>query len=286
VNISPIAILIVSYNVCATLQRALHSLGTQFPIVVVDNASHDGSAAMVQRQFPHVTLLALRENIGFGAAVNRAAGYAHATHFLLLNPDAWLDAGSLTDMVDHLTTYKNKWGATALGFRQVDEAGLLQLSFGPPPTLWGELGRKLIQRHFDAKTTTLARLTRAWIDRTFSQARVVSWVAGSALLVERAAFWRIGGFDPGFFLFFEDIDFCLRLACAGGAVVYDPSITVGHSRGVSARKAATLSARAYRDSQARFAQLHQGVWTGRLIARWAAHRRPDTQPVPALPSVP
>ena len=103
------------------------------------------------------------------------------------------------------------------------------------------------------------------IDRVYSAPRVVSWVTGASMLIRREAFDAIGGFDEGFFLYFEDIDFCLRLSNAGRRVYYDPTVTVLHRRGVSARTAPERASRAYRESQILFWNKHRGRWARRAV---------------------
>ena len=279
-QLNAVAVLIVSYNVRAALARALATMPRACEVVVVDNASGDGTVAMARAQFPRVDVIASPTNLGFARAVNLAASRARASHYLWLNPDAWLPRGSIEKLVARYVAHSAAHPRLVLGPRQVDAAGRLQLAFGPAPTLWGEFGRRLVQRRLDRPNERRAAWVRAAIDCWVATPRPVAWVAGSALLVGRRTFWHVGGLDPGYFLFFEDMDFCLRVRRAGGTVIYDPTVTVGHSRGVSAAGAAQLAARAYRDSQARFARQHQGELTGWAMARWAAHRRPDGRPVP------
>jgi len=270
---SDVAVLVVSYNVRAALGRALGSIPPEAHAVVVDNASGDGTQAYVREHFPHVTLCALEDNRGFSQAINRAARLTKAPYLLLLNPDAWLLPGTLAALKDSLDVHRERYGAWAVGPRQVDDDHRLQLSMGPRPTLVGEACRRMVQRRLDRPDSLGAALVRSALDRWAQTPRPVPWVAGSAIMIRRQHFERIGGFDPNFFLYFEDIDFCLRIAQAGGTVVYDPTITVGHSRGVSAHGAQSLARQAYRDSQQYFASRHQGPLLAPLMRAWAQHRR-------------
>lgn len=269
-----VSILIVSFNVRAALLRALRSLPVTAEVVVVDNASADGSADAVAAHFSHVTLVRSPTNLGFGRAINLAAQRASGRYFLLLNPDAWLTEGAL----DHMVAQLERRQAAALGPRQVDEQGRLQLSVGPRPTVGFELVRRTLQRQLDRPHTLGARLMRWALDRALHAPTRVPWVAGSALLVRRAQFEAIGGFDPDFFLYFEDIDFCLRLRRAGGSVLYDPTVTVGHSRGASASTRPGLASLSYRRSQARFAQLHLPALDAVVVRAWARHRGSGENP--------
>jgi GT2 family glycosyltransferase len=272
-NVGDVAVLVVSYNVRAALGRALLSIPAEAHTVVVDNASQDGTPAYVREHFPKVTLCAQADNLGFSQAINRAARLTAAPYLLLLNPDAWLLPGTLPALKNSLDHHYDRCGAWAVGPRQVDDDNRLQLSVGPRPTFWGEACRRLVQRRLDRPHTLGAALVRRALDRWAQGPRAVPWVAGSAIMIRRQHFERIGGFDPKFFLYFEDIDFCLRIGRAGGTVIYDPTITVGHSRGVSAHGAQSLARQAYRDSQQYFAGRHQGRLLAPLMRAWAEHRR-------------
>lgn len=246
-----LSVLVVSYNVAPLLRRCLASLTEADEIVVVDNASTDDSVEMVRREFPTVALIASPDNRGFSAGVNAAAGAATGDLLLLLNPDTEVAPGVVTAMREALCRRPR---ATAIGFRQVDEHGVLQLSFGPPPSLFLELVRMVVQRRLDADDRRLASL----IDRLFSRPVRVPWVSGSALMVRRTAFESVGGFDETFFLYFEDIDFCLRLRREIGPVYYVPSPTVLHHRGRSAAGNPGAADRAYRRSQLLYWRRYRG----------------------------
>lgn len=255
-----ISVLVVSYRVPALLGRCLGSLADAHEIVVVDNASNDGSAELVRARFPKATLIAWEENRGFSAAVNAAAAAATGDKLLVLNPDTELASGALSDMERALDTAgEDVW---AMGFRQVDSEGAFQLAVGPAPSLVGELVRMVVQRRLDAGDRWLGRLVDRWLGKT----RDVSWVGGSALLVRRRAYEAVGGFDDGFFLYFEDADLCLRLRAAGGRVVYHPGITLVHHGGASAAENRDHARRAYRQSQLRYWEKHRGAGVARVIA--------------------
>jgi N-acetylglucosaminyl-diphospho-decaprenol L-rhamnosyltransferase len=253
-----LSVLVVSYNVAPLLRECLASLAEADEVVVVDNASSDGSTEMVRREFPGVTLVASRENRGFSAAVNVAAGAATGDLLLLLNPDAAVAPGVLGAMRAALGRRPD---AAAIGFRQVDSRGAFQLSFGPPPSLVLELIRMIVQRRLDAGDRRLARL----VDRLVSRPVKVPWVSGSAFLVRRAAFEAVGGFDEAFFLYFEDIDFCLRLRKEVGSVYYVPEPSVLHHRGRSAAGDPAEAGRAYRRSQLLYWRRYRGDGVARLI---------------------
>jgi len=256
--VARLSVLVVSYNVAPLLRRCLASLQDADEVVVVDNASSDESVAMVGEEFPGVRLVALGENRGFSVGVNVAARAATGELLLLLNPDAAVPPGGLSRMAAELEARPT---VAAIGFRQIDGNGTFQLSFGPRPSLVLELIRMVVQTWLDAGDRRLA----AFIDRRFSKPRRVPWVTGSSLLVRHSAFDAVDGFDEGFFLYFEDADFCLRLGSKAGPVYYVPTVTVIHERGASARQDQEVARRAYRQSQRMYWRRYRGPVIARIV---------------------
>lgn len=258
-----VSVVIVSYNVAEDLRRCLHDLrrqeGLRAQTIVVDNNSQDDSATMVRAEFPEVELIALADNEGFSSAVNRGAALAAAPQILLLNPDAVLGSGMLGRLVAALGQAGED--VAAIGPRQVDERGGYQLSVGPPARIAWELLRKIAQAGIDRDLAWL----RTGLDLLLRLRQDVPWVAGSCLLVWRQDFLEIGGFDTGFFLYFEDIDFCLRLRAVGRSIHYVSDLSITHRRGASAKTRPQLAERAYRDSQRRFWRLHGGARRALLV---------------------
>jgi GT2 family glycosyltransferase len=253
-----VSVLVASFGVRERLARCLTSVADAHETIVVDNASPDDSARLVRERFPSARLIAWDENRGFGAAVNEAARHATGEALFLLNPDAEVPAGSLGRIE---TALDDNPGAVAVGFRQVDEHGRWQLTIGPGPSLSLDALRGVVQRRLDRGAHWLGRR----LDRALSRPRKVPWVAGSALLVSRSAFEKIGGFDERYFLYFEDVDFCLRLRAAAGRVVYDPRVTIVHARGASASRDVGRARKEYRRSQRLFWRTHRGALTGGLV---------------------
>lgn len=264
---SRVSVLIVSYNNRAVLGRCLAPLVANdgLEVILHDNASTDGSADLVAERFPSVRVLTSPDNVGFARGVNAAARHAVGEYLLLLNPDTEPPSALAEEMVAAL----EESGAAAVGVRQVDSAGFYQLACGPGPSLWADLLRKIVQLRLDRRDQRIAD----WLQRLLREARDVPWVAGSCLMVRRDAFRAVGGFDDDFFLYFEDIDFCLRLRAAGMRVRYDPRVTLVHHRGVSAASNRAVAQRAYRDSQLRFWSKHRGRAAHWLVARYLWLRR-------------
>jgi hypothetical protein len=260
-----VSVVIVTYEVRDLVVKCLASLRGAADIVVVDNASKDGTAAAVADSFPNVTLIANEANLGFGAAVNQGAAVARGDLILILNPDTELGPQGLGEMADAMTRRPR---AAIIGFRQVDQEGTPQLVVGPRPSFVLELLRMVLQRRIDQGDRRLA----GWVDRRLRRARRVPWVSGAALLIRASCFRAIRGFDESFFLYYEDADLCLR-ASSVGDVWYEPGITVTHYRGRSAAQNAVLASQAYRESQLRYWRRYRGTWAVAVIDRYQRLRR-------------
>ena len=259
-----ISVIIASFKVRDLLARCLATVTDADEVLVVDNASQDGTRELVRLDFPKVRLIANDANVGFGAAVNQAARLAAGDFLLMLNPDTELPKGALQAMRREMDIRPE---AAVIGFRQVDANGEFQLAIGPRPSFVLELARMIVQHRLDGGDARLA----AWLDRCLGRPRSVSWVSGAALLVRASAFRLIGGFDESFFLYFEDADFCLR-ARAQGEVWYVPDVTVIHHRGRSALLNRSVANRAYRDSQRKYWRRYRGSWSATAIEAYQGLR--------------
>ena len=218
------SILIVSYNTRELLRRCLLAAeqecarlpeGESAEIVVVDNASADGSAAMVREEFAgRVRLLEAGVNLGFGAANNVAIEAAAGEFLVLLNSDAFFQKGALARAIAHM---REAARVGAGGARLVSADGTPQPSARSFPTLVEEartlLGRAGAQSPESAAT--------------------VDWVTGAFMILRRQALAQSGLFDERFFLFCEEVDLCRRIGQAGYAVQYWPDVVVTHLGGES-----------------------------------------------------
>jgi N-acetylglucosaminyl-diphospho-decaprenol L-rhamnosyltransferase len=251
-----LSVIVVSYNVRDLLRDCLHSLraaGAELPlqILVVDNASADGSAAMVSQEFPEVELLDLGRNLGFPAANNVALEQARAAEILLLNPDTELRPGALPTLRAFLAARPR---AGFVGPRLLNSDGSFQPSAWPQPTL-----RSVLRNHF---------LPVAWRQRAAAPPdapRRAGWVSGAALLTRRAVIDRIGPLDEALY-WSEDVDFCRRAAAAGWEVWYAPEAAIVHhgSRSVPSNRGEVIYHQ-YR-SKVQFFRKHGGT------AEWWALR--------------
>ncbi|MGH2994741.1 MAG: glycosyltransferase family 2 protein, partial [Gaiellaceae bacterium] len=227
--VSDVSIIIVSYNTREYLARSLGVVaGGPHEVVVVDNASTDGSPAFVRERFPSVRLLELTENRGFGAGNNAGMEEATGRWLLLLNSDAW----PVGDAVERLVAYGEAHArAGIVGPRLRNPDGSLQRSVRGHPTLWRLATEYLFLRRLAPRTRLLNAFYGAGFDH--AQAREVEVLKGAVLLVRREAAEAVGSFDPAFFMYGEEMDLCYRARRAGWAVVFTPEAEFVHVGGVS-----------------------------------------------------
>lgn len=243
-----LSIVIVSYNARADLERCLASIHAAPPaasheIVVVDNASTDGSAEAARR-WADVQVVDAGSNVGFARANNLGIRRTSGETLLLLNSDTVVPAGA----IDRLLAELDRDPAVAVvGPRLVDAAGRAELSFGRMISPLNELRQKRL-----AQSDAVERLTR--------RRQYPDWVSGACLLVRRADAEAIGGLDERFFMYTEDVDFCASIRARGKRVLFTPDVEVVHLRGRSAASAPAATNAAYRRSQIAFYEKHHPMW--------------------------
>jgi GT2 family glycosyltransferase len=223
---SRIAVVVVNHNDAGHLRACLASMPPGTEAVVVDNASSDGSAEMVRREFPAVLVIADGTNPGYGAAANEGVRATGAEHVLILNSDTRLEPGAL----EALHAYLERHPRVALvGPRLKNPDGSPQASVFPfPGTLRWLVENEPLSLVAGWIPTARRRLYR------FSPPREpgpVPWVLGAVLAVRRAAFDGVGGFDDSVFLYYEEVDLCERLRRAGWEVHHHPGAAVVHRGG-------------------------------------------------------
>jgi GT2 family glycosyltransferase len=253
-----LAIVIVSYNARADLERTLDSLHASPPAmatrtVVVDNASQDGSAALVRERWPEVLVIDAGANLGFSRANNEGIRATRSEFVLLLNSDTIVGPGAIDALVEVLRRHPE---AAAAGPRLVDEDGRLELSFGRMIGPLNELRQKALGRLYDRGVAWAGRL----VARAASRTHPVDWVSGACLLVRRADAEAVGLLDERFFLYTEDVDFCASLRARGRQVLFTPDAQIIHARGRSRRHDPRNANLLYRRSHLAFYQKHHPHW--------------------------
>jgi GT2 family glycosyltransferase len=241
----------------ASLQRAIGSP----PVIVVDHASDAPAADALSVDFPHVHLLRVAANEGFAAGVNRGAREARGPFLLLLNPDCIVEPTACATLVEWMGAHPE---VGAAGPRIHNADGTLQATARRFPDL---------TTGFAGRSSWLTRvLPRNPLSRRNLPGRdngtdpiVVDWVSGACLIARREAFDAIGGMDEGFFLYWEDADFCRRLKDAGWRIAYLPYAAVTHVGGRSSRHSARASLEAFHRSAFRLYWKHASA-PARLLA--------------------
>jgi GT2 family glycosyltransferase len=246
-----LTIIIVSHNTRTDLEECLASINRHPPhvtheVVVVDNASRDGSLVAVRNGWPTVRTIALDHNVGFAAANNAGIRQSQSELVLLLNSDTVVLESALDRLVDAMHRLP---GAAIVGPKLVDARGAAELSFGQMMSPIAELRQKLTLR---AGAERIEHLT--------SHLREVDWVSGACLLVRRADAEAAGLLDERFFMYCEDVDFCGTVRANGGRVYFTPDATVVHLRGRSAAVAPAATNAAYRQSHLSFYRKHHPHW--------------------------
>lgn len=262
-----IAVVVVTWQSRDAVQRCLAALrdGSNEPldVVVVDNASTDGTPAVIRDAFPAVRVIEAGANLGFGAACNRGAAATSAPWLLFLNPDAEPRPGAIGTLVARAASEPR---ASAAGPLTRFADGAPQLSFGPDLTPLSEPGQRRLVRGVARRDPEILREVTALVRQGGDR----DWVSGACLLVRRSAFDAVGGFDEGYFLYEEDADLCRRLREHGGRVLHVAEAEVAHAGGASMAAAGARTRIAYHRSHVRYYRRWNGtVATLALRARIA-----------------
>ena len=233
---APVAVALVSWNTRELLRRCLRSLepdahAGRAEVWVVDNASSDDSPGLVRREFPWASLLALRENVGYGPAVNLVAARTSTPWLAPANADVELSAGALEALLE---TGEADPMTAIVAPRLLLPDGSTQHSVYPFPTLRLALLFNLRLHRLSGRLADRLCLEGFWDP---ARPREVAWAIGAFLLVRRAAFDGCGGFDPAQWMYAEDLDLGWRLRRDGWRTRYEPRAVVRHEGGASTRQA-------------------------------------------------
>lgn len=238
-----LSIIIVNWNSAEYLDRCLASLGpvpdpADREMIVIDNASHDGSGRLIDEKYPHVQFIQNEINQGFGQANNTAAREATGDLLLFLNPDTEMRPGSLDNLLAHFADLPN---AGAVGGRLYNTDGSLQTSCVQrfPTVLNQAVNLELLRTRFPG----LSIWGIAPLYGATSKPAQVEMVSGACLAIAWSTFVRIGGFREDLFLYAEDLDLCYRLARAGFNNYYIPTVELTHHGGKSTGGKSTLPVR-------------------------------------------
>ncbi len=264
------SVVVLNWNVAELLTACLSSLrdaaGAWWPyteVIVVDNASTDGSVEMVRARFPGVRIIALPTNLGFAGGNNAGIRAAQGEYIFLLNPDTIAHPGSIATLADYVHAHKQVGIA---GPRLLNLDGTLQGSRRRFPTLATALIESTpIQRWFPN-----ARPLRQFymLDRSDDETQQVGWLSGAALMCRKEALEQAGLFDPGYFMFSEEVDLCRRVSDAGWSIIYLPETEITHYGGQSTDQDVPARHVHFNTGKARYFRLHEGRMIGTLVRRY------------------
>lgn len=234
---SEVSVLIVSWNTRELLAACLESLRRSNPacvreIIVVDNASADGSPEMVEQRFPEVKLIRTGSNLGFARGNNLAMQHAVGSLFALVNSDTLVHPGCIETLAEYLDQHPE---VGLVGPRVIGGDGLLQRTCRHLPGLWNTLCRALaLDRAFGGRGIFSGYEVSPVRHEVLHEAEVLS---GCFCLARRSTVEQVGGLDEQFFFYGEDIDWCRRFRDAGWKMVFIPQATATHFGGGSTSKA-------------------------------------------------
>ncbi len=248
-----LSIIVVSYNTRQLLEQCIrsvyeHTTHVNFELIVIDNNSSDGSPQMIRENFENAKLICNDKNVGFGSANNQGMRISRGKFLLLLNSDTIVFKDSILKLVQLLEQQPQ---IGMVGPKVLNKDWSLQPSFGTYPDLKSEFLRAcLLDSH----------LTRRAINRDAringSEPFAVDWVSGCCLMLRKPVFEQTGGFDENFFLFNEEVDWCLRARKAGWQIAYFPGAEIVHFGGKSVKQDYFTFISSRYETRLRFAEKH------------------------------
>ncbi len=286
-----LSIVIVSWNVRELLRACLQSIHATTPadlsleVIVVDNGSTDGTVEMLCGAFSWVQLIEAEGNLGFSGGNNLGLAASRGRYVLLLNPDTLVLGDALPKMLAYMEAHPQ---VGALGPQLLNEDGTVQSSRRRFPTFWTAIFESTWLQPIAPKRV----LDRYYMrDHADDEIVEVDWVQGAALLVRREVIAQVGGFDEGFFMYSEELDWQKRIKAAGWQIIYYPEAQIVHYGGKSSEQVIAQRHIYFQSSKVRYFCKHHGRLTGFIIravllanyawqlgleaAKWlAGHKRP------------
>ncbi len=248
-----VSIVIVSFNTREKLTRCLDCIERKHEVIVVDNASIDGSADMVRQAFPHVKLLTNSANLGFGPANNLGAAQATGGLVLFLNSDAYADPGA----VETLAEVFSDSDIAAAGGKLLNPDRSLQLSSGNALTLWAVFCEQTYLEMLFPRSRLFCPYWNTVRLAESDEPKPSPQVMGASLMVRAPGGKPIELFDERFFMYCEDTDLCLRLL-QHGRILYVPRATFVHDLGSSSAKDPALGVIRYNRGKELYFRIHHG----------------------------
>jgi GT2 family glycosyltransferase len=266
-----LSIIIVNYNVKEFIQNLLHSIAKAagnltHEIIIVDNASDDGSIEFIKEKFPQIKLIENKKNLGFGKANNIGLSAAKGDYILLINPDTLVSEDTLQKMIKF---FKENPEVGLAGCKILNPDGTLQLacrrSFPGP---WTSFCKVTGLSALFPNSRLFARYNLTYLDENKSYE--VDAISGSFMMLKRETYQKVGGFDEQFFMYGEDLDLCYRIQKAGYKVYYVHSTQIIHYKGESTKRSSLDETKIFYDAMHLFVKKHlSGSFLVGIILRFA-----------------
>jgi len=252
-----LSVIIVNYNVKEFLQNLLHSIeksssNISKEIIVIDNASDDGSVEVIKEKFPSIKLIENKINFGFGRANNQGLAIAKGKYILFINPDCIVSEDTIDKMIFFFESHPE---CGLAGCKILNSDGTLQLacrrSFPGP---WTSFTKVTGLSNLFPKSRIFARYNLTYLDE--NKTYEVDAVSGSFMMIRREVYEKVGGFDEQFFMYGEDLDLCYRIQKSGFKVFYVHTTQVIHYKGESTKRSNLDETKLFYDAMHLFVKKH------------------------------
>ena len=252
-----LSIIIVNYNVKEFLLNLLDSIrkssgNISKEIFVVDNASNDGSCELIAQKYPDVKLIQNSKNVGFGSANNQALQIAQGKYLLMINPDTIVREDTFIKMISFFVSHPS---AGIAGCKVLNPDGTIQLACRRGfPGPWTSFTKVMGLSKLFPKNRLFARYNLTYLDE--NQTYEVDAVSGAFMMMKKEVYEKIGGFDPQFFMYGEDLDLCYRTQKAGYKVFYFHETEIIHYKGESTKRSNLDETKIFYDAMHLFVRKH------------------------------
>ena len=252
-----LSIIIVNYNVKEFLQNLIHSIekassNLKKEIIIIDNASDDGSVDFIREKFPQIKLIANQKNLGFGKANNIGLKEATGKFILLINPDTIVAEDTFEKMIKF---FELNPSAGLAGCKILNPDGTLQLacrrSFPGP---WTSFTKVTGLSSLFPNSRIFARYNLTYLDE--NQTYEVDAISGSFMMMRKEVYEKVGGFDEQFFMYGEDLDLCYRIQKDGFKVYYVHSTQIIHYKGESTKRSSFDETKVFYSAMHLFVKKH------------------------------
>ncbi|TAN58110.1 glycosyltransferase family 2 protein [Patescibacteria group bacterium] len=258
--------IIVNWNVRELLEKCLLSIEKfnshfSYEIIVADNASMDGSIAMMRERFPLINLIANTKNLGFAAGINQGIKQARGEYAVLLNPDVEIMESTLKNLLEE---FEKSADSGIVGGKIKNEDGSIQPSVRSFPDVFTQVLITLKLNHI-FNSRAIGRYLAKNFD--YEKRQEVDQVMGAFFAIRRKVIKQIGMMDERFFLWFEEVDFCKRAKDAGWKIIYTPKTEVIHLGGKSFGQISSAKRQMiFNESLRYYMRKHKGIFIWLIFA--------------------